>query len=336
MRSSSVIIQSKSLIWLDPLENHLGTKKSACVWVFSSFLRNLNSSMSMTKWWAWECLGWTVRQGSHTLLIVHDPCQPSDCQNWLSASWKPLLLLSQVFKHLDNRQAVQHHFTSWGTWRCQAFLSSSTMSSCSWTLMAAPPGLSEHEKSFSFLTWCPVGCLCPHESCVFDRLYSCAHWQSYGNSFLFHSVPVILKSTCRIDVRWFPFDVQKCDLKFGSWTYGRWTLDLQMMEADISSYTPSGEWDLIGKKDRISGSVALKGSYLPKWTVFLPAVKGKVNQKQYKCCEETYPDVTFTVVMQRRTLYYRINLLLPCVLISTLALLVFVLPADSGEKISLG
>lgn len=40
--------------------------------------------------------------------------------------------------------------------------------------------------------------------------------------------------------------------------------------------------------------------------------------------------------MRRRTLYYGLNLLVPCVLISTLALLVFLLPADSGEKISLG
>lgn len=40
--------------------------------------------------------------------------------------------------------------------------------------------------------------------------------------------------------------------------------------------------------------------------------------------------------MRRRTLYYGLNLLIPCVLISALALLVFLLPADSGEKISLG
>lgn len=40
--------------------------------------------------------------------------------------------------------------------------------------------------------------------------------------------------------------------------------------------------------------------------------------------------------MRRRTLYYGLNLLIPCILISTLALLVFLLPADSGEKISLG
>ena len=64
-----------------------------------------------------------------------------------------------------------------------------------------------------------------------------------GSSFL----PGILKSTCYIDVRWFPFDVQKCDLKFGSWTHNGWLLDLQMMDVDISTYIPNGEWDLVGE-----------------------------------------------------------------------------------------
>ncbi|XP_051939270.1 neuronal acetylcholine receptor subunit alpha-7-like isoform X3 [Hippocampus zosterae] len=123
--------------------------------------------------------------------------------------------------------------------------------------------------------------------------------------------PGILKSTCYIDVRWFPFDVQKCDLKFGSWTHNGWLLDLQMMDVDISNYIPNGEWDLVG-------------------------VPAKRNELYYDCCKEPYPDVTFTVTMRRRTLYYGLNLLIPCVLISGLALLVFLLPADSGEKISLG
>ncbi|NXA41008.1 ACHA7 protein, partial [Eudromia elegans] len=123
--------------------------------------------------------------------------------------------------------------------------------------------------------------------------------------------PGILKSTCYIDVRWFPFDVQKCDLKFGSWTHSGSLLDLQMLEADISNYISNGEWDLV-------------------------AVPGKRNELYYECCKEPYPDVTYTVTMRRRTLYYGLNLLIPCVLISALALLVFLLPADSGEKISLG
>ena len=31
--------------------------------------------------------------------------------------------------------------------------------------------------------------------------------------------PGIFKSTCKIDITWFPFDDQSCELKFGSWTY---------------------------------------------------------------------------------------------------------------------
>lgn len=31
--------------------------------------------------------------------------------------------------------------------------------------------------------------------------------------------PGIFKSTCKIDITWFPFDDQNCLMKFGSWTY---------------------------------------------------------------------------------------------------------------------
>ena len=50
-----------------------------------------------------------------------------------------------------------------------------------------------------------------------------------------------------MDVRWFPFDIQRCELKFGSWTFDGWLLDIQMKEADVSGYMTNGEWDLVGK-----------------------------------------------------------------------------------------
>ena len=31
--------------------------------------------------------------------------------------------------------------------------------------------------------------------------------------------PALFRSTCEIDVKWFPFDIQSCLMKFGSWTY---------------------------------------------------------------------------------------------------------------------
>lgn len=74
-------------------------------------------------------------------------------------------------------------------------------------------------------------------------------------------------STCNVDVRWFPFDIQRCELKFGSWTYDGWLLDLQMNNADISSFMPNGEWDLIGEYGRRLGEnekqTAREGPFSP-------------------------------------------------------------------------
>jgi len=55
----------------------------------------------------------------------------------------------------------------------------------------------------------------------------------------------------------------------------------------------------------------------------------------YECCPEPYVDITFKIHIRRRTLYYFFNLIVPCVLISSMALLGFTLPPDSGEKLTL-
>nr|CAD7437833.1 unnamed protein product [Timema bartmani]CAD7457799.1 unnamed protein product [Timema tahoe] len=135
--------------------------------------------------------------------------------------------------------------------------------------------------------------------------------------------PGIFKSTCKIDITWFPFDDQHCDMKFGSWTYDGnqvfsalqlTSLDLVLNSeegGDLSDFITNGEWYLIG-------------------------MPGKKNTIVYQCCPEPYVDVTFTIQIRRRTLYYFFNLIVPCVLISSMALLGFTLPPDSGEKLTLG
>uniref|UniRef100_A0A3P8ZZY8 Neuronal acetylcholine receptor subunit alpha-7 n=1 Tax=Esox lucius TaxID=8010 RepID=A0A3P8ZZY8_ESOLU len=132
-----------------------------------------------------------------------------------------------------------------------------------------------------------------------------------SSGFCEYLPPGIFSSACNVDVRWFPFDIQRCELKFGSWTFDGWLLDLQMKEADLSGYMSNGEWELLG-------------------------VPGDRHEIFYDCCTEPYSDVTFVVTLRRRTLFYALNLLVPCVLISSLTLLVFLLPARSGEKIGLG
>ncbi|GFY72738.1 acetylcholine receptor subunit alpha-type acr-16 [Trichonephila inaurata madagascariensis] len=103
-------------------------------------------------------------------------------------------------------------------------------------------------------------------------------------------------------------------MKFGSWTYDGFQLDLRLASedgGDLTTYITNGEWILIG----------------------LPGVR---NEIFYACCPEPYVDITFTIHIRRRTLYYGFNLIIPCVLISSMTLLGFTLPPDSGEKLTLG
>lgn len=65
------------------------------------------------------------------------------------------------------------------------------------------------------------------------------------------------------------------------------------------------------------------------------SVPAKRNVKSYPCCPEPYPDITFNITLRRKTLFYTVNLIVPCVGISFLTVLTFYLPSDSGEKIAL-
>ncbi|XP_066497729.1 neuronal acetylcholine receptor subunit alpha-9-II [Hoplias malabaricus] len=125
--------------------------------------------------------------------------------------------------------------------------------------------------------------------------------------------PAITKSSCVVDVSYFPFDSQQCNLTFGSWTYNGNQVDISMgmNSGDLSDFVENVEWECHG----------------------MPATK---NVIMYGCCSDPYPDITYTVLLKRRSSFYIFNLLLPCFLISFLAPLGFYLPADSGEKVSLG
>ncbi|ETN74920.1 Neurotransmitter-gated ion-channel ligand binding domain protein [Necator americanus] len=60
--------------------------------------------------------------------------------------------------------------------------------------------------------------------------------------------PAIYKSSCIIDVEFFPFDDQRCSLTFGSWTYNRDEVKLDFLHADrvdFSEYATSSIWDMM-------------------------------------------------------------------------------------------
>ncbi|KAM8776391.1 neuronal acetylcholine receptor subunit alpha-4 isoform 2-T2 [Rhynchonycteris naso] len=101
-------------------------------------------------------------------------------------------------------------------------------------------------------------------------------------------------------------------MKFGSWTYDKAKIDLVNMQSRVDQldFWESGEW------------------------VIVDAV-GTYNTRKYECCAEVYPDITYAFIIRRLPLFYTINLIVPCLLISCLTVLVFYLPSECGEKITL-
>lgn len=125
--------------------------------------------------------------------------------------------------------------------------------------------------------------------------------------------PAIYKSSCSIDVEYFPFDQQECEMKFGSWTFrGKaltYAFQYGMDKLDLTDYLKSGTWDIID----CPGEIVTK-----------PDEFGESKQM-----------IVFKFMLRRKTLFYTVNLIIPCVLISFVSVCVFALPADAGEKITL-
>nr|WOX02240.1 nicotinic acetylcholine receptor beta 1 subunit transcript variant X1 [Megalurothrips usitatus] len=138
----------------------------------------------------------------------------------------------------------------------------------------------------------------------------------YPNGEVLWVPPAIYQSSCTIDVTYFPFDQQTCIMKFGSWTFNGDQVSLALYNnknfVDLSDYWKSGTWDIIE----------------------VPAYLNVYTDDQKRHPTET--DITFYIIIRRKTLFYTVNLILPTVLISFLCVLVFYLPAEAGEKVTLG
>ncbi|KAK2151149.1 hypothetical protein LSH36_374g03034 [Paralvinella palmiformis] len=127
--------------------------------------------------------------------------------------------------------------------------------------------------------------------------------------------PAIYKSSCTIDVQYFPFDEQECEMKFGSWTFNRDQVKLGYYEGkqqvDLRDYVFSGTWDIMSCPATID------------------------NDNGEESAKHTSSIITYTLRIRRKTLFYTVNLIIPCVLISFLSVSVFYLPADAGEKMTM-
>uniref|UniRef100_A0A3B3ZX93 GIY-YIG domain-containing protein n=1 Tax=Periophthalmus magnuspinnatus TaxID=409849 RepID=A0A3B3ZX93_9GOBI len=139
--------------------------------------------------------------------------------------------------------------------------------------------------------------------------------------FCYWLPPAIFRSSCSINVNYFPFDWQNCSLKFTSLTYnakeirmllkeeatddGKYTVEWIVI--DPAGWTENGEWEVIHRP-------AKRNTYK-----HIPMESNK------------HQDITFYLIIKRKPLFYIVNIIIPCVLISFLASLVYYLPL--GNKV---
>ena len=121
----------------------------------------------------------------------------------------------------------------------------------------------------------------------------------------------LLQSWCTVDVRYYPFDTQECPIIISSWSHTETTMNLSTSAATIENTLSSSEWDVF----KISHTTLLK---------------------KYECCERRYPEIHFTIHLRRKPAYYVVILVTPLVMLHLLSTFSFLVPPDSGERLSYG
>lgn len=127
--------------------------------------------------------------------------------------------------------------------------------------------------------------------------------------------PATFKSTCKLNVQFFPFDKQKCSMLFRSLTadstllnlYTR-TIESDDPEEELKLTTSNGYWSL--------RSIEIKTENIKKHS-------------------RTFSEVKVSFSIGRKPLFFVLFSIVPCMIIGMLVLVSFFIPVESGERIGL-
>ncbi|XP_048733570.2 acetylcholine receptor subunit beta-like 1 [Ostrea edulis] len=116
----------------------------------------------------------------------------------------------------------------------------------------------------------------------------------------------IWATACTPDVYTYPYDTQTCVVTYVIWAYAVHEVTVKVLSDTVSLhvYTPHGMWDLIDTSVTSNVDVG-RGLTL----------------------------IDITLVMKRISTFHLINMILPIVFVGLLNILVFLLPAQSGERV---
>ncbi|XP_071658506.1 neuronal acetylcholine receptor subunit beta-3 isoform X5 [Patagioenas fasciata] len=100
--------------------------------------------------------------------------------------------------------------------------------------------------------------------------------------------PASYKSSCTMDVTFFPFDRQNCSMKFGSWTYDGNMVDLILVDENVDrkDFFDNGEWEILNAKATYHPMAPwVKRLFLQKLPQLL-CMKGHIDRYSFSETEE--------------------------------------------------
>ncbi|XP_046376356.2 neuronal acetylcholine receptor subunit beta-4-like isoform X1 [Haliotis rufescens] len=119
---------------------------------------------------------------------------------------------------------------------------------------------------------------------------------------------VATTTTCQADITYYPYDTQACDVHVMEWAHPMSEVDLLPEGIVSSSFQSDGEWDLLDKTLQSGGEV------------------GAHNL--------TYEKIKYTFFFQRHFQWYIPLMMIPLGVLSLLMPGVFLVPVETGEKMS--
>ncbi|CAJ0582068.1 unnamed protein product, partial [Mesorhabditis spiculigera] len=125
-------------------------------------------------------------------------------------------------------------------------------------------------------------------------------------------IPFSTESLCKLDVKFFPFDIQKCTLLFGSWAYSNDSIKYALYTNTLSliDFYDNQEWQLDVDHSTIKSDGFLYDYLDPPlhWEMII-----------------------MELVVIRQSFYYVFNLVIPSTIITIVAVVGFHTPSTSGR-----
>ncbi|CAD6189683.1 unnamed protein product [Caenorhabditis auriculariae] len=125
-------------------------------------------------------------------------------------------------------------------------------------------------------------------------------------------IPFSSESLCKLDVKFFPFDVQECTLLFGSWAHSNDSIKYSLYSQNLSliDFYDNQEWELDMKNSSVTSNGYLYDYLDPPlfWEMII-----------------------ITLVVRRQSFYYVFNLVIPSTMITLVSVIGFHTPSTSGK-----